>query len=146
MDLQYADDYTLVTHTSTDLQNALTAASAIYETFRLKANTGKTEVLCWRTGGNTAPKIVRGFKYFGTYLTPDCRIDRKVEHRISCAAGVYHRLRRVFTNHYLSLTTKIKVYYAISLSALLYESEAWTLYARKLKLLKACISRASDPC
>ena len=150
LELQYADDCTLVAHTPTDLQSALTAASAIYETFGLKVNTDKTEVLCWSPGGdsensptefhieNSALKIVKDFKYLGTYLSSDCRMDREVENRISHASSAYYRLRRrVFHNHNLSLTTKIKVYDAVCLSALLYGSEAWTLYARQLKLLEA---------
>ena len=150
LELQYADDCTLIAHTPADLQSALTAASAIYESFGLKVNTDKTEVLCWTPEGglehsttefyigDSALKIVGDFKYLGTYLSSDCRMDREVENRISHAAGAYHRLRRrVFSNHNLSLKTKVKVYDAICLSALLYGSEAWTLYARQLKLLEA---------
>ena len=63
-------------------------------------------------------------------------MDREVEHRISFAAGAYHRLqRRVFNNHNLFMNTKIKVYDAICLSDLLYGSVAWTFLALLLKLL-----------
>ena len=65
-------------------------------------------------------------------------MNREVENRISHASSAYHRLRRsVLNNHNLSLTTKIKVYNAVCLSALLHGSKAWTLCARQLKLLEA---------
>ena len=150
LELQHADDCNLVAHTPTDMRNALTASSAIYETFGLKVNTDKTEVLCWSTEGdsedsatefhidNSALKIVRDFKYLGIYLSSDCRMDREVENRISHASSAYHRLRRrMFNSHNLSLTTKKKVYNAVCLSALFYGSKTWTLYARQSKLLEA---------
>lgn len=37
----------LNTHTPKNLQSALTAASTIDETFGLKVDTDKTEMLCW---------------------------------------------------------------------------------------------------
>ena len=70
------------------LQYSLTAASALDKTFRLKLNSEKTEVLCWLPGGgtesfateihigNSALKIVRDFKYLGTYVFSDCRMER----------------------------------------------------------------------
>ena len=82
-------------------------------------------------------KEVLSYEYFGSHISANCSLDDEISHRLGQANGAYGRLRtRVFENHDLTLSTKIMVYHAVVISALLYGSEAWTLYQRQVKLLE----------
>ena len=145
-EMQYADDCALLAHTPDELQEMITVAAQIYQRFGLKINAGKTEVLVWSSRIPSSftfsieeqpLSVVPSFKYLGSYLSNDCKLDVEVENRVSQASRAFGRLReRVFQNHNLSLPTKVKVYEAICLSVLLYGSEAWTLYARHVRTLE----------
>ena len=78
------------------------------------------------------------FKYLGTHISNDCKLDTEISYRVSQASRALGRLQtRVFKNHNLSIHTKVEVYTAVCLSILLYGSESWTIYARHLKTLEA---------
>ena len=147
LEMQYADDCAVLGHSPDDLQEAIAVVSEIYQRFGLKINTNKTEVLFYGGGlsadepeisiGDETLKVVRNFKYLGSYISDDCKLDVDIESRVSQASKSFGRLRnRVFDNHHLNLSTKIRVYNAICLSVLLYGSEAWTLYARQMRILE----------
>ena len=149
LELQYADDCALVSHTCEGLQEGISKAAALYAKFGLEINIRKTEVLHW-SGGNsteldaeleingTPLETATSFKYLGSWISNDAKIDDEINNRICQASRSFGRLQiRVFRNHNLKLKTKIEVYTAICLSTLLYGSESWTLYARHLKLLEA---------
>ena len=146
-ELQYADDCALVCHTRDALQQGLGAAAEVYARFGLEINTNKTEILCWPgeqqtslniTINDTTIKTTSSFKYLGSFISDDCKLDNELNSRISQAARSFGRLQdRVFHNHDLRLPTKIKVYEAICLSTLLYGSESWTPYARQIRTLEA---------
>ena len=146
-EVQYADDCALLAHTPSELQEVLIATEKVYRRFGLEINASKTEILSWAANGTAGTysfsvngqtlKVAGNFKYLGSYLSNDCKLDFEVENRVSQASGAFGRLRdRVFHNHNLSLKTKVKVYEAVCLSVLLYGSEGWTLYARHTKILE----------
>ena len=149
LELQYADDCALLAHSQEELQQMVTIAAELYAKFGLEINARKTEVLSW-TGENavtsTSDTLISGtplvntdsFKYLGSYISSDCKLDAEINNRICQAARAYGRLQsRVFRNRDLSLRTKMKVYAAVCLSTLLYGSESWTLYARQMRILEA---------
>ena len=123
--------------------------SSIYTRFGLEINIRKTEVLNWTGENSTATatditingtplQIANSFKYLGAWISDDCKLDTEINSRICQASRSFGRLQnRIFKNHNLALHTKIRVYTAICLSTLLYGSEAWTMYARHLKVLEA---------
>ena len=77
------------------------------------------------------------FKYLGSHISANCSLDDEINYRIGQANGAYGRLRtRVFENRDLKLNTKVMVYHAVVISALLYGSEAWTLYQSQMKVLE----------
>ena len=149
LELQYADDCAILSHSRTGLQEAISQVAELYSRFGLEINVRKTEVLHW-TGENSEAtgsditingvplQVANSFKYLGAYIADDCKLDSEINNRICQASRALGRLRdRVFGNHNLSLQTKIKVYTAICLSTLLYGSEAWTIYARHMRSLEA---------
>ena len=149
LELQYADDCAILSHTTSGLQEAISKVKELYTRFGLEINVRKTEVLHWTCENPQAitPEIMicdtpltvsSSFKYLGAFIANDCKLDTELNNRICQASKAMGRLRdRVFKNQNLSLHTKIKVYTAVCLSSLLYGSEAWTLYARQLRLLEA---------
>ena len=149
LELQCADDCALLSHTYDGLQDAISRVVELYTRFGLEINLRKTEVLGW-TGeeaeaaatdivvNGTSLQVASSFKYLGAYISNDCKLDSEINNRICQASRALGRMQtRVFKNHNLSLHTKINVYTAVCLSTLLYGSEAWTIYARHMKLLEA---------
>ena len=145
-ELQYADDCAMVAHSSQDLQDSLNVMTSLYDKLGLKVNVTKTEVMCYNAGepqtspitlGEAQLKEVNSFKYLGSYLSSDCRMDDEVMFRIGQANSAFGRLRdRVFTNHDLKTVTKVMVYKAVVLPSLLYGSESWTLYRGQIRILE----------
>ncbi|KAK2193223.1 hypothetical protein NP493_16g02008 [Ridgeia piscesae] len=58
------------------------------------------------------------------------------------ASASFGRLRqRLWNNHHVSMRVKGKIYRAVVLSTLLYGAEAWTMYRRQAKKLRAFMMR-----
>ena len=147
LELQYADDCALVADSAEGLQRVLTHSAELYKKLGLQINIQKTEYMKYTAtlAEGTHPlfidgvplKEVQSFKYLGSHISANCSLDDEISHRIGQANGAYGRLRsQVFENHNLKLNTKLMVYHAVVISALLYGSEAWTLYQRQVKMLE----------
>ncbi|KAL6464878.1 hypothetical protein MHYP_G00271950 [Metynnis hypsauchen] len=157
LELQYADDCALVSHTPQDLQIVLDAAVRAYSRVGLTINTTKTEVVCqWSTDIPSIPPIFTlsgkqlsvapSFRYLGSILSDDNSIDNEVQNRIHQASAAFGRLRRrVFQNKNLHLRTKVCVYQAVCITTLLYSCEAWVTYSRHIKAMEhfhiCCLQR-----
>ncbi len=105
LELQYADDCALVSHSPQDLQYVLDAAMRAYSRMGLTINTAKTEVVCqWSANVPTTPavftvadkqlSIVPSFRYLGSILSEDNTINNEVQNRIQQASAAFGRLRR----------------------------------------------------
>ena len=82
-------------------------------------------------------KKVDTFKYLGSHISANGRIDDKINHRVKQANRAYGRLsNRVFHSRNITLTTKVLTYNAVVFSSLLYGSETWTLYRHHLQPLE----------
>ncbi|KAJ4935415.1 hypothetical protein JOQ06_016948, partial [Pogonophryne albipinna] len=148
IELQYAVDCALVSHSPQDLQSVLTAVARAYSRMGLTVNTIKTEVVCqWSANIPSTPptftaageqlSIVPSFRYLGSILSEDNTIDNEVQNRIKHASAAFGRLRRrVFQNKNLHLRTKVCVYQAICITTLLYSFESWVTYSRHIRALE----------
>ena len=150
LELQYADDIAIMTHTEEDLQAAMDAFSQAYNALGLTLNARKTKVLFQPSPDNIherhQPEITAGgqclssvdhFTYLGSCLSCKVDLDAEIQACLHSASGAFGRLRtRVFDNRDIYINTKINVYKAIILPTLLYGSEAWTTYSRHLKSLE----------
>ncbi len=147
-EFQYADDAAAVSHTETGLQTIVSSFNAAYEKLGLQLNIGKTKVLSQNASldRRAAPSIkiredtlesVDHFCYLGSQIADSANIDFEVQHRLQSASAAFGRLRkRCFDDRDLSSQTKIMVYRAAVVSALLYGAETWTTYRRHLKALE----------
>lgn len=80
---------------------------------------------------------VEQFTYLGRILTSSCDLSYEIQHQIKQASSSFARLmHRVFLNHNLALSTKIRMYKAICLSTLLYSF---------VSLIMNCSSKPTSP-
>lgn len=75
----------------------------------------------------------------GSILSSNCDLTSDVQHRTMQAFTAFGRLsRRVFYNHNLTLATKVLMYKAVCISALLCGCGTWTPYRQHIKALGRC--------
>jgi hypothetical protein len=150
-DLLYADDAAMMAHSLEAIQEITSRFSEISKAFGLQINIHKTELLYQpspnnRNRENNAQPIVtidgevlnrvHKFKYLGSYVSDDNKVDTKISHRIQMASAAYGKLKkRLWDSHDISLTTKLAVFRAVILPALLYSMETMTLYRRHFNKL-----------
>ena len=144
---QYADDIAIFSNESSALQTLLSAYNTLSLKMGLRINIKKTETMSvgeqvdFYIDGNKLCRVDR-FKYLGSYITKDCKVDEELKARIQAASCAVGRLRqRVFQCRDLTSETKLKVYIQCVTPLLLYGSETWTLYRRHIKQLRTIQQR-----
>lgn len=144
-ELQYADDCALLADSEEKLQTIMNKFSEATAAFGLTINTNKTEIMslnhCPITGHITVNDKelanVDTFKYLGSTITSDCKLDKELDSRIQCASTSFGRLwGRLWSSHDITKETKMNVYTAVVTSAMLYGAESWTLYQGHIKRLR----------
>ena len=76
------------------------------------------------------------FTYLGSTLSREANIDVEVNNILSKANCAFVRLRKkVWDRRGISQETKLKIYMAVVLTALLYACESWTVYSRHARKL-----------
>ena len=157
MELQYADDNTLIAHSEADLQNIMDAFAKAYQLLGLGINNRKTQIL-YQPAPNTpsqAPTIyvdknplenVDQFANPGSLLSTRAVIDAEILHRIGCASAAFARLRkRFFENRDIQINTKLLVYQAVVLPTQLYGADSWTTYSKHLPGAIPPVMSLKDP-
>eukprot|EP00061_Rhincodon_typus_P007270 g28811.t1 len=77
------------------------------------------------------------FQYLRSVLLAKPAIDEEIQIASKCASAAFSCLRkRVFEDNNIRSDTKIMVYRAVLVPALLYGSETWTAYSRHVKALE----------
>ena len=134
-ELLFADDAALTSHSEEDPQHLVDKLSHACKEFGLTISLRKTNILAQGavpsppkspqviTIDNLELGVVDTFTYLGSTMSSSTSLDAE----ISC--------KRVWGNDLLSESTKICIYQACVLSALLYGSELWMTYARQERRL-----------
>ena len=79
-------------------------------------------------------KLVENFCYLGTTLSRNVSLDKEIGLRLGKASAAFGSLQhRLWSDHGIRLDTKLAVYKAVILTALLYGNEAWTVYRHQIK-------------
>ena len=127
----YADDADFVTHSEEEMQFIMDRFSASCTAFGLTISIKKTKVMFTPPPGTAyiEPSIfvngvkleaVNTFVYLGSTMSRDGTLDAEITHRIEKASIAFGRLEeRVWSDRDLKNETKIVVYVACVLSALL---------------------------
>jgi len=148
-ELQFANDNATPAQTIDDLHRIPTIYNASYQHFGIKVNTDKTNVLNQPPPGQTSSRANVGingehldeldyFPHLGSILSKPQTFAKDIENSIKATHCAYGRLsHRVFNNHVISIRTKIMLFRAVVLSALLYACETWTFYRRDIKGLES---------
>ena len=87
--------------------------------------------------GNMDLEAVDNFKYLGSTVTAENRVEEEVKLRIATAARCSWSMNKILTSNMLSRKTKLKTYAAIIRPILTYGCETWRLtrdLERKLEL------------
>ena len=147
-DLLFADDAALVAHTERALQRLTSCFAEAAQLFGLEISLKKTEVLHQPAPQDeyhpphisideTELNTVHKCAYLGCIISSDAKIDKEIDNWLAKANSAFGRLyKRVWGNKHLENSTKISVYMAAVLTALLYGSESWVTYRCQLRLLE----------
>uniref|UniRef100_W5LW94 Reverse transcriptase domain-containing protein n=1 Tax=Lepisosteus oculatus TaxID=7918 RepID=W5LW94_LEPOC len=159
----FAQDVLLTNHNEVKCHTTLNLFAEAYQSLILSLKIRKTKILFQDVPDQiTEPsaitiagemvEVVDHFPYLGSHLSQKATIEEEVQHRISYASYAsisFGKLRhRVFENCDLKMETRIKVYKAVCIIALLYGNEAWVTYCCHLKTLErfhqCCFQRWED--
>ncbi|XP_014770758.1 uncharacterized protein LOC106869505 [Octopus bimaculoides] len=85
----------------------------------------------------TRLEVIDTFVYLETTLSRNGGLDAEIYYRIAKGSAAFGKLeKRVWADRDISLQTKISIYKACVLTALLYSGETWTIYKRYVKMLE----------
>ena len=143
LELLFADDAALATHSEAAMQRLIDRFAAACREFGLTISLKKTEIMSQDVSiapnisiGDHTLEVVEKFTYLGSTMSNSLSLDPELNCRIGKATTAMACLtKRVWENGMLTINTKMKVYQACVLSTLLYGSEAWTLYAHQERRL-----------
>ncbi|KAI8498919.1 hypothetical protein Bbelb_233720 [Branchiostoma belcheri] len=152
-ELLYADDSALVAHTLDSIQRLLEKFAEAARAYGMTINIKKTEVLYQPAPGkpHIPPQVLldgtplaeaETFTYLGSTVSNDNSMDSEIDARRRAASAAFGRLKdRLWNVKSIRLNTKLNVYRAVVLSALLYGLEVSTLYARHVRQLSVLVQR-----
>ena len=113
---QYADDIAIFCNDAIGLQLLLSAYDMLSKKMGLRVNIEKTKTMSlgeqadFFIDGKVLERVDR-FKYLGSWVTNDCKLDFEITARIQAASCAVGRLKdRVFKCRDLTTETKLKVY------------------------------------
>ena len=133
--LRFADDIAALAENEADLQISVGRIAEVSKKMGMLINSEKTEVqhlgkgkkdIQIRIDGKALTQTER-FVYLGGTIGSMDGSEGDMIRRIGLARGLFQNLNQVWTSKELSKHTKMRVYEVLILSALLYNSETWTL-------------------
>ena len=141
-EMLFADDSAVVAHSSEEIQKLIDRFARAAAQFSLKINIKKTECLYQPVKLHNRPPEPEAilinqeplvqcadFKYLGSTVCNNARIDKEIRNRMGVASGAFGKLQKqLWKNRHVSIRVKCEVYRAVVLSSLLYGSETWTIY------------------
>ena len=146
-DFLFTDDCTLNATSEHNMQDVLDRFSTACDNFGLTISKKKTKVMFQPTPGkpylkphiavnDTVLNDVETFTCLGSTISRHVNIDVEVTCRLAKASSIFGRLQsNIWDRRGISLTTKMKVYWAIVITMFLYAGESWTIYSRHARQL-----------
>ena len=147
--LLFADDTALVADSEVKLRRLVEEFGRVCQRRSLKVNVGKSKVMkCSREAGgghldirlNGEPlEKVDSFKYLGSVIAADGKVETEVKVRVNEAGRVHGGLRKILKSRSLHMKVKRKLYEGIVVPTALYGAETWsmgTAEKRRLNVLE----------
>ena len=135
--LRYADDTALIADDPQNLQEIVNKVKAESSRAGLDMNVKKTKtmVISRRPGEKKLEITVDGvilemvdiFKYLGTLIKDNGKIESEIEARTKLAKSQFSSMSKTFTSKRLKMKTKIRILKCYIFSIFTYGSEAWSL-------------------
>ena len=139
-DCEFADDNITVSESEQNLQKLMDNLIYYSEGANLVINTKKTKVMANRPANisvnGTILEQVPFYKYLGSYIDPECNLDKELNVRIGKAWGQFNKLSRVW-NSKATIRTKMRIYQSSIRSTMTYACETWALTTKQEKKLDA---------
>jgi len=143
----YTDDIVLMCDSASSLCSATLEVQRIMKQWGMAVSIEKSKALVVsRSSDIELPiiiidgqqmEVVEKCTYLGSIFTSDNSLDAEISHRISRAAGTFASFRRIlWGDKHISLVTKVRIFNAAVMSALLYGSESWTVLDRHVQRLE----------
>ena len=138
-DLEYADDTLLLSITTGQLQQFLSALETVSSEYGMRLNHDKTEILSHPRLPNppiyfldgSAVKTTPQVKYLGSQISWDKSFELAFYHRLGLAEEAYKKLRLIW-NSPKTRQSKVRLFQAIFLPILLYGLDTLTLTTKML--------------
>jgi len=133
--LRFAGDIAVLAEKKVDLQGKISRIANESTRMDMKINTGNTEVQhigvpkinAAITIDQDELKQVEEFVYLGGNMSEDATTTQDLKRRVGLACGAMQSLNPIWKAKDIRISTKIRVYDALVLSILMYNSETWTL-------------------
>ena len=138
-DLEYADDTLLLSITTGQLQQLLSALETVSSEYGMRLNQDKTELLSHPRLPNppiyfldgSAVKTTPQVKYLGSQISWDKSFELAFYHRLGLAEEAYKKLRLIW-NSPKTRQSKVRLFQAIFVPILLYGLDTLTLTTKML--------------
>ena len=145
-ELMFADDQAMMNNDKTQLQEHIDQLNESCETYSMKISTSKTEVMTVSRRpdkldiniNGTQLKQTNEFKYLGSMITENGKLDREIETRCQKANAVSYQLAPLLKHPSISTSTKAKLINAIFLPTLTYQCQTWSLTKDLERKLVTC--------
>lgn len=134
--LAFADDIVVLAPNERNLQHNMSIWDEELRKKGMKININKTQtMIVSRHGnrhnisiGNTSLEQVHKFKYLGSTISEDGKIDIEINERIGAASRLFHSIRNKFLGkREITKKTKLAVYKSTFVPTLTYGCESWAL-------------------
>ncbi len=145
----YADDIVILAESEIKLQEILNVLQSVFADWGVEVNIPKTKVMHVGAQGTPSrgiPVLIYGerlecvsnFKYLGSHCSNDLSMKVEINHRLSCAAFAFQKLKRlhVWNDPFIHRGIKSILYKVIVQSTLLYGCETWAVPELELSRLE----------
>ena len=148
--LLYADDAVLLAESEQELQLLVDRFCMVCSKRKLKINENKTKTMVFDRDGSGGCEImvgevkleeVREFKYLGSILQNDGKVDREVEGRVVAGARVLGATGNIIRGRNVSMKVKKTIFSSVLVPTLAYASETYACQARHKSRMQACEMR-----
>ena len=142
--LRFADDIDGLTGKEEELASLVDRLDKTSAAFGMEISAEKTKLMTNNANGISIDIRINGekldevdsFKYLGAFVT-DQGSKPEALSRIAQTTAALARLKTIWNNKYISLSSEIRLMRSLVISVLLYACETWTLTADILKKLQA---------
>jgi hypothetical protein len=131
--LRYADDIILLACTEMELQDLVNRLDSVSKRYSLLINVDKTKTMA--TNGATCSIQINSdtleqvivFPYLGSLITDDSECSKEIHARLAKGRSIGTKLKKIWQNHGIHISTKIRLMKALVWPVALYGCESWTL-------------------